>query len=312
MARVRFVLFSLLLISSVEMSTAQARAPSPSSGERSSGVERSRALYRQGNEAFRSGELERARVFYQEALLEERAFDILCNLGRTEATLGEDALALTHLDECLKEYPPGEKLAPAREKFFELREEVRARCRAQGCAESAAAVPTTSGEEVPSPGTQAEPAIPEESPRSFEPAAARDTAVSGGASLRSAVSLGLAAAGVLSAGVGVGLVVHAEQSAASATELRSSIVASGGYCAGARIAEGCAEFSERVAQSRDARAWAMGSGALAGTLLGAALLTYWLWPEEAASSEERGLSWRPWVVGAPGWTGASLGIEGRF
>jgi hypothetical protein len=47
----------------------------------------------------------------------------LPRLGRAEGELGLDAEALTHLDLCLKEYPPSEdrRVQEARVKFYDLR-----------------------------------------------------------------------------------------------------------------------------------------------------------------------------------------------
>ena len=238
--------------------------------------ERSRAQYDAGNESFRLGQYEKARAHYLTALQNERTFDVVCNLGRTEAMLGDDGLALRHLDECLKEYPPGDKVAAAREKFFELREQVRARCLKKDCAPPLAAAPDQQPEPEPTPVAEPaafEPAAPE--PAAPEPMPAPEPE---GSSARIPVSLGLAVAGAIGLGVGVAYLVDSDQQASEAVKSREAIENGGGNCVDASN-PGCTEFLGQVGAAQDAHTISIAGFAAGGALLGAALLTYILWPE---------------------------------
>src|SRR5690606_33144886 len=111
---------------------ARIRGEAASSAGRSPRTEAGRGLPRQ---AWIEGDKVRAREHYKLALELEEAWDVACNLGRAEGELGLDAEALTHLDICLKEYPPSEdrKVQEARVKFYDLRVEIRDRCKKMGC-----------------------------------------------------------------------------------------------------------------------------------------------------------------------------------
>jgi hypothetical protein len=64
---------------------------------------------------------------YRKSLAKQEAFDTLCNLGRAEAQDKLFAEAYEHLAYCVALYPVDAELADAREKFVELKSEVRLR-----------------------------------------------------------------------------------------------------------------------------------------------------------------------------------------
>lgn len=261
--------------------------------------ERSRAEYQAGNEAFRAGHFESARQHYQTALQIERSFDIVCNLGRTEAELGDDKLALTHLDECLKEYPPGDKVAAAREKFFELREKVRERCKAKRC-----------DERVRAASRAAPAAKKEEDEPTIAPAVPEPLRLPEEGSARTPIVVTMAALGAVGIGAGVAFLVHSESEASEATRIRQEIVDDGGYCSGSPRAAACNDFADKRAAANDAALFATTGFIAGGVLLGAALVTYLVWPDEPAVGTAVGV--RPeWALSADGSSGY-LGVVGSF
>ena len=76
----------------------RAGAPSDSAG-------RADALYKQGNEAFKKGDLEAARTAYREAYALRQSFDIAGNLGAVEFQLGAYRDAAEHLAASLRAAP---------------------------------------------------------------------------------------------------------------------------------------------------------------------------------------------------------------
>jgi hypothetical protein len=238
-----------------------------------------RAAFREGNDAYRRGDYEAARGKYLDSLHHERAFDAVCNLGRSEAALKDDGLALAHLDECLKEYPPGDEVAAAREKFFHLREEVRARCKEKKCtvpSEASAGAPTA--EEPASSGGKAEPAEKTE-PAAAAPVVPETTPAREPSSARLPVSLTLGGLGLVGLGLGVGFAVAADAATADANELRDAIVASGGTCAGSAPDSRCDLFEDRYSSANSSSTISVVGFVAGGSLLAAALATYLLWPE---------------------------------
>lgn len=282
---------------------------------------RARAWYQQGNEAFRLGDYEQARKLYQKARQEESRFDILCNLGRVEALLGDDALALHHLDECLKEYPPEAEYEAARAKFYALREEVRKRCHEKTChisaltrkrdaslAAEAAAEQEDSGH-APRVQRESDPA-PEGSVGEEDSSLAHSST---GSSARLVWGVSLAAAGVLVAGGGTGFWLAADAQADDARAQGRAILDAGGNCETLAFA-GCAEYSDAISGTESKRVWAQGLWGAGGALLIAGALVYFLWPE--ADAEQPGQSGRvrmvPQVAVDPTGRGGFLGVQGSF
>jgi hypothetical protein len=263
--------------------------------------EQARASYASGNEAFRLGDYERARSHYWASLQHERSFDALCNLGRTEATLGDDGLALRHLDECLKEYPPDDEVAPARQKFYALREEVRERCKKKDC--EAGPDPAPAPAPVATAAAPASAAAP--GPEPLPPAEP--------ASARLPVSISLAAAGIVGLGVGTGFWIASEQSTQAGELKRDAIDATGGTnsCAGAAPDPRCAAFFADVSAAQDAHTVSVVGFVAGGALLAGALATYLLWPEPKASAGA-GPAFLPHAAISPDGQSGHVGLSGTF
>lgn len=248
-----------------------------------------RRLFREGNEAYRAKDLERARTLYQESIRVERSFDAVCNLGRTEADLFDDALALLHLDECLREYPPGDAVAAAREKFYFLREEVRQRCRTKDCSPPK------------SEGVLAAPAVVE-GPAPNRAPVERSKPATGSESesqVRWPLVLALGGAGVVAATVGTVLWLVADGSEREARELREEIRSSGGAC-GATPAPGCAAFLERADAANLQSTLGVVGWSVGGALLASSLVVAFAFPEERATSSSTGVRIAPLVGGVFG------------
>lgn len=252
-----------------------------------------RRLFREANEAYRAKNLERARSLYQESIRVERSFDAVCNLGRTEADLVDDALALLHLDECLREYPPGDAVAAAREKFYFLREEVRERCRTKDCA------PPKPGPPVETPASTVDgPEVATPSASSSSPAPAAETE-GVDRTVRWPLVLVLGGAGVAAAAVATGFWLAADGSERAALELREDIVAGGGGC-GANAAVGCAEFLDRASAANTESTLGVVGWSVGGAFLASALVVAFVFPEERASVPSSGLRVSPLVGGVFG------------
>lgn len=278
---------------------------------------RARAWYQQGNEAFRLGDYEQARKLYQKARQEESRFDILCNLGRVEALLGDDALALHHLDECLKEYPPEADYEAARAKFYALREEVRKRCHEKTCHISALTrrMDASLAEEQAAEQreTGGPPVVKGELESSVPEPDSSEAHKSNESSARLVWGVSLAAAGVLVAGGGTGFWLAADAQADDARAQGRAILDAGGNCETLAFA-GCVEYRDAISGTESKRAWAQGLWGAGGALLIAGALVYFLWPE--ADAEQPGQSGRvrmvPQVAVDPTGRGGFLGVQGSF
>ena len=276
----------------------------------------SQAEFKRGNDAFREGQYETARSYYQAALRARRSFEIVCNLGRTEAQLGDDALALNHLDECLKEYPPGEDVAPMRARFFKLREQVRERCRVKDCT-----LPSTATEAGASHESN-------EAASSLEKAPARphaETPQQGppqqGTSWRIPFSLGLAVGGAT--GVALGAAFHVDSSSKTdvAQQRVERIQRRDGYCSGEAGDIECDELEDEISAARNAHTASVVSFAVGGGLLGAAVITYLFWPDNAEEQgtgsralygSVRAVQVRPEFTFSLDGSSGSVGLSGHF
>ncbi|HSC87664.1 MAG TPA: hypothetical protein VLC09_10355 [Polyangiaceae bacterium] len=266
--------------------------------------EKSRADFASGNEAFRAGQYENARLRYQSALASERAFDILCNLGRTEAVLGDDALALRHLDECLKEYPPGAETAAAREKFFTLREQVRTRCAERRCETTPAA---TDGTDAAAPAAATEPASQSSEPKGSE-AASSESDSGSSSSARWWVAGGVGALGVAGLALGVGYFVASGNTSSTAEALRDDIAGDGGACGETGADPRCDAFLDQVELAREQHTIGIVGVSAGAALVAAGALLFGLWPSGGDSAS--GMRVVPQFGWSPG--GAYGGLRGQF
>lgn len=90
-------------------------------------AERAEAAFREGNRAFGAGDYHAAYDAYRSAWSLRQAFDIACNLGRTEIELGLSRDAAEHLDYCLRMYSVSSRgdVRDANKRFRELFQGVR-------------------------------------------------------------------------------------------------------------------------------------------------------------------------------------------
>lgn len=279
---------------------------------------RARIEYQKGNAAFRDGSYTRARHYYRRALKAEETFDILCNLGRTESKLGQDAAALEHLTRCLELYPDDPELRETRDKFAALHrkirdgmdpaelEQVEARLEETRTDDDGASAPdATTREAAP---TQAPAPESGKMESSFGAGAdAPPTADRSRPSWRLPVSLGVGGLGLLGIGVGTGLFVHAGSLDAAAQERREAL--GPGACRDTD-SEACSGLANLVAESDDAFNAGVAGVAVGGVLVSGAILTYLLWPQaKEASARRRALPYAT-VSGVEG--GWQVGVRGRF
>jgi hypothetical protein len=90
-------------------------------------AERAEAAFREGNRAFAAGDYHAAYDAYRAAWTLKQAFDIACNLGRTEIELGLSRDAAEHLDYCLRTFSVSSRddVRDANKRFRELFDMVR-------------------------------------------------------------------------------------------------------------------------------------------------------------------------------------------
>ena len=232
-----------------------------------------------------------------------------CNLGRAEGELGLDAEALTHLDVCLKEYPPStdRRVQEARVKFYDLRVEIRDRCKKMGCSYRDPAPSSGLGEEprpVVKPMTQ-ETKEPEkkEVPKEFAPPPEGKPKAP---SAKWPVVISTAAVGAVGVGLGGGFFVASEGKKDEAVGLKNDLIDNDVACEtdGSRD---CAAYYQGQQSFYDMRTVGVVATSIGGGLLVAAGVTALIWPEEQTSSSS---SLRP-IVSVSG-SGTYLGLSGRF
>jgi tetratricopeptide (TPR) repeat protein len=267
--------------------------------------EESRKYYKAGNEAFLGGDKHAARAHYLRALKLDRQWDILCNLGRVEGEMGLDAEALAHLDECLKEYPPStdKKVQAARAKFFDLRVEIRDRCRRVGCAYKEPHV--SSGLEaapIVATATVSEPNAPAVGEPSKQPTAALDPerhpAVIYKNSAKWPVVITTGVLGAVGVGLGVGFLVASEDKKNEAFNLGDDCLSSD---------RACGDFDAARQSYFDLRSASNAGFIAGGALVGAAIITAIVWPHPGVSAARNFLP-----VANLSDKGAYFGLGGRF
>lgn len=234
----------------------------------SEGTVDARAEYHKGNAAFREGRFTAARFHYQKSLDAEASFDALCNLGRAEASLGDDVAAYEHLRECKNIYPTDPELADGRQRFVDLLDDVAARLTAEQQAEVE---------------RRSEPAHAPEEPKAYAQSADAGPRYS---AARVPVSVSLGVLGIAGASVGMGLFVMGLGEGDRATVLAESIDSAGGTCRGASADERCEELALTLQSSDDLHNAGVTALAVGGGLAVSALLTYLLWPRERAQGRQ--------------------------
>lgn len=125
------------------------------------------------------------------------------------------------------------------------------------------------------------------------------------------VVISLAAAGAIGVGLGVGFWVDSDGQQQSAARLRDEIRSDGGYCSGAFVDARCEELSGAIANANDTANLGVGFLAAGGALLGAALVTYLIWPE-AESAASGGARLTPQFALSPDGKSGSFGLSGAF
>lgn len=283
----------------------------PGQKDASSDPNSARVEYQKGNEAFRNQLYTQARHHYRQALKGEETFDVLCNLGRTEALLQEDVAALQHLTRCLELYPEESSLRGTRDKLEALRDEVRGRMTAEDVARAEAELEASRQSSASdAPGTEAQPADAEGSSNASlrsnqvaPPATPHD-----GSSARLPVSLAVGGVGLIGMGIGAGFLIHAGSVDSAAAAERERL--GPGACRQNSSAE-CEELAGLVGESDDAFNVGVASVAVGGALIAGAVLTYLLWPDAQGGTAGRELL--PYAtVADPDGGGWRLGITGRF
>jgi hypothetical protein len=251
----------------------------------------------------------RAREHYKLAFELEEAWDVACNLGRAEGELGLDAEALTHLDLCLKEYPPSEdrRVQEARVKFYDLRLQIRDRCKKMGCSYRDPAPSSGLGEEprpVVKPMTQ-ETKEPEkkEVPKEFAPPPEGKPKAP---SAKWPVVISTAAVGAVGVGLGVGFFVASEGKKDEAVGLENDLVGDGVFCETGVDFE-CAGYLSAKQSYFDLQAAGIVAASIGGGLLVASGVMALVWPERDSSVVQ---SLRP-VVSLGDRTGY-FGVSGSF
>lgn len=266
-----------------------------------------RTEYHKGNAAFGEGRFTAARSHFQRALEAEESFDVLCNLGRTDAELRDDVSAAEHLRRGLRIYPTDPELASARQRFLVLLTEVEARLSdmqkeivemrvAHADAEAAAARASQSDSVEPKP---AQPA----------PAADARAEPAAHSSARLPVSLVVGGTGLVLVGVGVGFLVDSSSAATSADALLGEMNLPPSACRGDATSADCERLSRMNEQSdRSLVAGAVLAGVGGGLVLGG-ILTYLLWPDPSDSTVA---FVRPSLHGNPVTRDFAMGLRGRF
>ena len=302
---------TLLALSALRAAPSQAQPEPATTPSTPAAHEDSRQYYKAGNEAFLSGDKKSARAHYLRALELEKQWDILCNLGRVEGEMGLDAEALEHLDECLKEYPPSadKRVQAARAKFFDLRVEIRDRCRRMSC--DYKEPPVSSGLEatpVVAAPVEAPAAAVEPSPTTVDATVShKEPAEVHKSSAKWPVVITTGALGVVGLGLGVGFHVLAEDKSSRALALEDELANAGVRCEIGAIAP-CHEYQETKQAFFDARTAETISFIAGGTLATAAVVLAIVWPDKVRPSAARGV--QPLVAIEPG--GTFLGLAGQF
>jgi hypothetical protein len=230
-------------------------------------------------------------------------------LGRAEGELGLDAEALTHLDLCLKEYPPSEdrRVQEARVKFYDLRLQIRDRCKKMGCSYRDPAPSSGLGEEprpVVKPMTQ-ETKEPEkkEVPKEFAPPPEGKPKAP---SAKWPVVISTAAVGAVGVGLGVGFFVASEGKKSEAVGLKDDLIDNDVACETGSDSE-CSAYLGAKQSFYDMRTAGIVAASIGGGLLVASGVMALVWQEPRKSPIS---SVRPVISFTE--NGGYWGLSGRF
>jgi len=233
----------------------------------------------------------------------------LPRLGRAEGELGLDAEALTHLDLCLKEYPPSEdrRVQEARVKFYDLRLQIRDRCKKMGCSYRDPAPSSGLGEEprpVVKPMTQ-ETKEPEkkEVPKEFAPPPEGKPKAP---SAKWPVVISTAAVGAVGVGLGGGFHFVSQGAGDGAEALRADLVDDDFSCE-THEPEECAAYAGKRQEYYDFRTGSAVGFIAGGALVAGAVVMAIVWPE---ARKDQSTKVKPAISAAPGHY--FLGIQGKF
>jgi len=303
-----------------------------------------RALMGRGLEARAAGDDELARGLYLESFAKHPSFDVACNLGRVESDLGRFVDAANHFVYCLKHFPTGESLAMkqdaldglehARQYATELTIEVsepgvlitldREKVGESPLSDGVFVAPgeheirgQKGGREVTErvvfglgKAERVRLLLPPEAAAALPSDGQREPVNPG---LRLATSLSLLGVGVAGIGVGVGFYVHSEEQRSEATAIRDEIANDGSGPSPCPGHVECEHLAEVVARSEDALNVAIGGFVGGGVFVGAAVLTYLLWPHHSAKAARvGGVHGRPAIAVVPARGGALFSVSGHF
>ncbi len=266
-----------------------------------------RTEYHKGNAAFGEGRFTAARAHFQRALEAEESFDVLCNLGRTDAELRDDVSAAEHLRRGLRIYPTDPELASARQRFLVLLTEVEARLSDMQKEIVEMRVAHADAEAVAARASERD-AV---EPKPVQPAPTADAGAKPEprSSARLPVSLVVGGTGLVLVGVGVGFLVDSSSAATSADALLGEMDLPSSACRGDAPSADCERLSSMNEQSdRSLVAGAVLAGVGGGLVLGG-ILTYLLWPDPSDSTTA---FVRPSLQGNPATRDFAMGLRGRF
>lgn len=241
-----------------------------------------RVLYQKANASFKEGDDVMAREYYRQSLELYESFDTMCNLGRTLARSKLFPEAYERLRMCIYLYPSDKELAEAREKFVQLRDEVRQELSFDqqheadqrvddeiARREEAKRAPASGLEEV-----AAAPVVEAQEPPGSE---------TSGSSAKWPVVITTGALGVAGLGTGIGFLVASGSQKSQAQDLMSSLKDEGADCLDPSQS-GCAELASHSKKVDSYKTVGIVGLAAGGALLAGATLAYFLWPEADAST----------------------------
>lgn len=244
-----------------------------------------RVLYQKANAAFKGGDDVMAREYYRQSLALDESFDTMCNLGRTLARSKLFPEAYERLRMCIYLYPEDEELASAREKFVQLRDEVRRELSFDQQHELDTRVDDEIArreEAKKAPASGLEEAEPAPEPEAEAVATAEPSEEkSSGAKWPVVITTG--SLGVIGIGTGIGFLVASGSQKSEAESLRDSLTSQGVDCSDPSQS-GCAELSSAAKKTDSYKTVGIAGLAAGGALLAGATLAYFLWPEGDADT----------------------------
>lgn len=237
-------------------------------------LEEARVLYQKGNAAFSEGDDVMAREYYRKSIALHESFDTVCNLGRTLARSKLYPDSYEQLRMCIYLYPEDRELASAREKFVQLRDEVRK--------ELSFDEQHSIDERIDKEIAHREEALRAPASGLDEPAAnaipAGEPDAAGGSSAKLPVTITAASLGVVGLGVGVGFFIGSGSQKSAANELRDELSDEGVNCASSTDAR-CDDLADHAGKVDSMKTVGIVGVAAGGALLAGATLAYFLWPE---------------------------------